>query len=142
MNINSHSKLALLYSAWLVALISVGGSLYASEILSMSVCKLCWFQRIALYPTALILGIAVYTEDKHVWRYVTPLCAIGFSIALYQYLLQQFPALFPIHICDLGPSCYEKGFNWLGFISFPLLSLITNCLIGGLCWLARDKTSG
>lgn len=48
-----------LHLAWLVAIIATGGSLYMSEILLWEPCKLCWVQRIFMYPLVLLLGIAL-----------------------------------------------------------------------------------
>ena len=42
--------------AWIVALVTTAGSLYYSEHLGFVPCELCWYQRIAMYPLAVILG--------------------------------------------------------------------------------------
>lgn len=128
-----------LYLAWVVACAALLGSLYSSELALLPVCKLCWFQRIALYPLALILGIAAYYDDRQVYRYALPLAGIGIAIALYHYLLQQFPTWFPLHLCDLGPSCYQPHIQWLGVITYPALSLLSSCAIFALVWLARPR---
>lgn len=47
-----------LYLAWVVALAATLGSLSFSEGRGFVPCVLCWFQRVALYPLALLLGIA------------------------------------------------------------------------------------
>lgn len=130
-----------LYLAWLIACLALVASLVSSELAQIPVCKLCWFQRIALYPLALILGIAAYHEDRLVYRYVVPLAATDVVIAAYQYLLQLKPEWFPIHLCDMGPSCYTSHFQWLGFITYPLLSLLAGAAIGVLSWLARTPLS-
>lgn len=39
-----------LFAAWVVACVATLGSLYLSEILGYEPCKLCWFQRILMYP--------------------------------------------------------------------------------------------
>ena len=36
----------------------MAGSLYFSEVANYVPCRLCWFQRIAMYPLAVILLIA------------------------------------------------------------------------------------
>ncbi|MDE0584452.1 disulfide bond formation protein B [Planococcus sp. A6] len=52
----------LLYSAWFVSLVAMLGSLYFSEVQGFIPCELCWYQRIAMYPLVLILGIATFTK--------------------------------------------------------------------------------
>src|SRR4051794_1776103 len=50
-------RLALPLAA-LVAIVTTGGSLYFSQVAGFIPCELCWVQRIAMYPLALILTIA------------------------------------------------------------------------------------
>ena len=45
--------------AWLVALTATLGSLYLSEVVGFAPCLLCWYQRIAMYPLAVVLGMAL-----------------------------------------------------------------------------------
>ena len=47
-----------LWVAAVVALTATAGSLYFSEVAGFEPCALCWYQRIAMYPLVLILGIA------------------------------------------------------------------------------------
>ena len=42
-------------TAWLVATVATVGSLYYSEIANFVPCRLCWYQRIGMYPLAVIL---------------------------------------------------------------------------------------
>lgn len=73
-----------LYLAWLVAIVASMGSLYLSDQLSYTPCKLCWYQRIAMYPQVLLLGLAAFDGDAGVRRYVLPLSGVGFIVALLQ----------------------------------------------------------
>ena len=128
-----------LYLAWLVSVVGFIGALYASEIQHMPVCNLCWYQRICLFPLVIILGIAAYYDDRKIVKYVLPLTILGFIFALYQYLIQLFPGFAPIEVCGLGPSCTHVSFIWLGFITFPLLSLIGFLIITLLLIIAGIK---
>ncbi|ADY25660.1 disulfide bond formation protein DsbB [Deinococcus proteolyticus MRP] len=73
-----------LYLAWVVALVATLGSLYLSEVLGYRPCKLCWYQRIAMYPLALMLGIAAFRDDLRVRLYAAALALIGAITALVQ----------------------------------------------------------
>ncbi|MFK7601329.1 disulfide bond formation protein B [Deinococcus sp. SM5_A1] len=75
-----------LYLAWLVALAATLGSLYFSEVQGFRPCVLCWYQRIAMYPLAVILGVAALGADLKIRRYVLPLAAVGWGVALIQNL--------------------------------------------------------
>ena len=82
-----------LAGAFVVAVLATAGSLYFSEVAQFKPCRLCWYQRIAMYPLVVILGIAAWRGDPGVRRYAAPLAAIGAVISTYHYLLEWFPAL-------------------------------------------------
>ena len=80
---------------WLAALVAIAttcGSLYYSEIAHFVPCKLCWFQRIAMYPLSITLVVAAVRRDTRVWWYVVPPAVVGAAIAVYHAQLQAFPA--------------------------------------------------
>jgi len=126
-----------LYLAWLVALMATGGSLYLSEVLGWVPCELCWFQRISMFPLAILLGIASYRGDRTISSYVLPLSAIGGVFALLHYLEQKVPGFEVGLPCRVGASCSEEYINWLGFITLPLLSMAAFSTIGVLVFYAR-----
>ena len=112
-----------LWLAWAVALVSMLGSLYYSEIVHYAPCSLCWYQRIAMYPLAIILAIAAWRGDTKVRRYALPLVFIGAAIALYQYVLGYIPDA-EILGCTLDVSCTERYVWEFGFVDFPFMSLV------------------
>jgi len=118
-----------LYFAWLITLVGLLLTLYGSEILKLPVCYLCWYQRIAMYSLAIILGIAAYRDDRSIYIYAIPLAAVGLFFAAYQYLQQIAPKFAFIDLCSIGPSCDEGMFTFFGFISFPALSMLAFILI-------------
>lgn len=118
-----------LYLAWLVAMVSLGGSLFFSEIMMFEPCKLCWFQRICMYPLAILLGIAAYRNDRGIIPYARVLAGIGMCISLWHYLEQKVPALHDVLPCTVGVPCSGAYIDWLGFITIPFLALIGFTLI-------------
>ena len=52
-----------------IAVVSMAGSLYLSEVAHFLPCRLCWYQRIGMYPLAVILVIAAIRRDTRVWPY-------------------------------------------------------------------------
>ena len=124
-----------LTGAFVVALLATAGSLYFSEVAQYEPCTLCWYQRIAMYPLVVILGIAAWRGDTRVRRYVVPLVGIGAAIALYHYALERVPAL-DSGVCSSAVPCTFVWFEELGFISLPYLALSAFLLIGALVWLA------
>ncbi|TDQ36395.1 disulfide oxidoreductase [Aureibacillus halotolerans] len=115
--------------AWIVAVVAMAGSLVFSEVMKFVPCSLCWYQRIAMYPLVLILGIGVFYEDKRARLYALPLAFIGWLIALYHIIEQNIPAASQFSVCTSGVPCSAKYINWLGFISIPVLSFTAFTLI-------------
>jgi len=114
----------LLYVAWVVALMSMGGSLFFSEVLKYPPCVLCWYQRIAMYPLVLIIPIAIIRKTRDARWYILPLGVIGLVIALYHNLLYYKILSESTAPCVQGVSCTFKFIEWFGFITIPLLSLV------------------
>lgn len=127
----------LLYLSWLVAVIATLGSLYFSEIKGFIPCTMCWYQRIAMYPLALFLGIAAFYNDSRIRRYILPISTIGSLLSLYHYSMQKLPHLFPAHPCSNGVPCNMQYINWFGFITIPFLAFTAFTLITVLLLLMK-----
>jgi len=122
------------YIAWVVALLAVTGSLFFSEVMQLPPCVLCWYQRIAMYPLVMILGIGIIARDGRMNMYALPLCLIGLAISVYHNLL--YYGILPESIapCVEGMSCTSRQIEWLGFITIPLMALTAFIFIA-LCLL-------
>jgi disulfide bond formation protein DsbB len=134
---NAFFKSYGLFFAWLIALTGLIGSLIASELLHWQICTLCWYQRIALYPLVILLGMGAFRDDKNIIRYVKPFCIIGIVLALYQYAEQMIPGFAPLDLCKSGISCATAHVKLLGFITLPLLSAVASAVMYCLVWLAE-----
>lgn len=115
--------------AWIAAIIATLGSLYFSEVMHFIPCTLCWYQRIFMYPLAIILGVAAYRNDRGIYKYVLPLSIIGILISGYHTLLQKITYLQQFEMCTSGVPCSKDYINWLGFITIPMLALIAFIII-------------
>jgi disulfide bond formation protein DsbB len=116
-----------IYVCWLIVLIGCAVSLYYGEILMIEPCRMCWYQRMALFPLALILGIGIYRNDRTSILYAIPLCVFGLIIALIQALGIHFPSF---QICE--KECAKPIFSLFGWITFPDLSAAGFALISAL----------
>jgi disulfide bond formation protein DsbB len=114
---------AALGLAWTVALVSTLGSLYYSEVAGFTPCELCWYQRIAMYPLVVLLGIAAWRGDRAIARATIPLTTIGAAIATWHSLLQRFPALSGTTSCDPTAPCTAIYVWQLGYITIPIMAL-------------------
>jgi disulfide bond formation protein DsbB len=120
---------APIYAAWVVALVATVGSLFFSEVMLLPPCVLCWYQRIAMYPLVVILGVGIILGDRRVKFYALPVALAGLVVAVYHNLL--YYGILPESIapCTQGISCTSVQLEWLGFITIPLMSLTAFVLI-------------
>lgn len=114
---------ALPFIAWFIALSSVVGSLFFSEIMHMAPCVLCWYQRIAMYPLVLIIGTGIVTGDRRMKIYALPLVLAGLAVAVYHNLVYYGLISESLTPCTEGIPCNAVQIEWLGFITIPLMGL-------------------
>lgn len=127
-----------LFMAWVVAVTATLGSLYFSEIMEYIPCKLCWIQRIFMYPLAIILGIAAVKKDYKITGYVLPLSVTGGLVSLYHYLYEKTDWFHAAsNFCGENP-CDIEYINWFGFMTIPFLALVAFILITILCFMIRS----
>lgn len=122
-------KWALIFIAWIVSLISTGGSLFFSDVMGLPPCMLCWYQRICMYPLVILFLTALISFDKSVLKFTVPLTITGWIIAVYHNLLYYKILPESASPCIRGISCTAVQINWLGFITIPLMSLTAFTLI-------------
>ena len=129
--------------AFIFALAAAVGSLFYSEVIGYEPCILCWWQRVFLYPSVLLLGIAFYKKDKAVFGYVVPLVAIAALIAFYQYYSTFLGGGSFLACTDEGGACSKVYVNAFGYITIEFMSLTTSLFILLLAWAKKiyDKNS-
>lgn len=129
----------LLLVAWLASLAGTLGSLFFSEVMQLQPCLLCWYQRIAVFPLVLVLGIGLYREDVGSVLYGLGLAAAGWLVAGYHFLL--YTGWIPKNLqpCSKGLSCAEVDLRLVGFLTIPLMSLLAFTVIIGLLEAARRQ---
>lgn len=115
----------LLLFAWIVALVATLGSLYYSEVRLFLPCELCWYQRIFMYPQAVLLFLALWRNDPGIWPYSLALALLGAGTSTYHLLTQRLPHLFP-SACKPPVPCTAE---YLPSFPIPLQALIAFLLI-------------
>ena len=123
----------------LISAVATSGSLYFSENLGFTPCKLCWYQRIFMYPQVVLILMAYIKKTNDVFKYIFALSIIGLFIAGYHYILQTFPN--PYAPCgDVGysVSCSVDFFKYFGYITIPWMSF-SAFLINALVSLMNFK---
>lgn len=131
----------LLFLVWILATISTLASLFFSEVIKLPVCVLCWYQRIAMYPLALILPLALFPFDTKVIRYAGILVLFGWLTALFHVLLVAGYIPKSVQPCVQDIPCSETHLNLFGFLNMPMMSLLTFSLMGLLLFFATKPES-
>lgn len=124
--------------AWAVATTCTLGSLYMSEVAKFPPCILCWYQRIAMYPLVVILGVAALRRDRAVKWYVVPLALVGLGISIYHYLVERFPDSVSFS-CSTDVPCSTVWVWEFHFLSIPAMAGIGFALIITLVLLAGSS---
>lgn len=125
-----------LWLGWVVALVTMLGSLYYSLVAGFEPCDLCWYQRICVYPFSVLLLVAALRRDRRFWLYGLPLAAIGTVIAVYHTQLQAFPK--QASFCSTFNPCTSRYVWEFGFVSLPLMDLAALLFIITMMLLARS----
>ena len=98
-------------------------SLFYSDVVGFEPCKLCWFQRIFMYPQVVLLGMALAKKEKQIIDYALTLTIIGAVIALYHnYIYFGGTSIFPCSAFGLGVSCTKRFIFEFGYVTLPMMS--------------------
>jgi len=119
-----------LFAAWLAATASTLGALFLSEVVGVAPCVLCWYQRVFMFPLAVVLTVALFPLDPKVIRYAAPLAAVGWLVALFHVLLNKGYIPETMTPCTKGIPCSQIDAEWFGFLTIPMLSLLSFSAIG------------
>jgi disulfide bond formation protein DsbB len=122
-----------------VAIVSMLGSLYFSEVANFPPCRLCWYQRIGMYPLAVILPIAAWRRDLSVRWYALPLAVGGGLVSVYHMLIERYPSL-ESGSCDPTNPCSIIWVERLGYLTIPTMALSGFALIAVLLLLPEEIT--
>jgi disulfide bond formation protein DsbB len=114
-----------------VALVATLGSLYLSEVANFPPCRLCWYQRIAMYPLVPILAVAIWRRDAGVRFYALPLAVIGGMISTYHAVLERYPSL-ESGVCEVTNPCTLIWVRRFGYLTIPAMALSAFALIAVL----------
>ena len=141
LNQTTHSNWTILFICWVIAVVSSLGSLFFSEIMELPPCSLCWYQRIFMFPLVIILFVGLFPFDNKTYRYALPIAIGGWGFAFYHYLL--YSGIIPENLqpCSQGVSCTETYLDLFGFLTIPMLSLISFTAIIVLLLLSKRKLS-
>jgi disulfide bond formation protein DsbB len=132
-----------LWLAWVVALVATFGSLWYSEIADFVPCRLCWMQRIAMYPMAAILLVAAIRRDLRggvLYAAIFPVA--GSIIAAYHLYIEANPDK-ESAACKVSAPCSTKWIDEFGYVTMPMLAITAFLTIAALllfAWSRRERS--
>lgn len=137
------------YELWIafgVAFAATAGSLFFSEYADFFPCRLCWFQRIFMYPLAIVLLVGALRKDTRAavqYAFLMPIIGAGFS--LYHLYIEANPEQESAGCKVGGGGCSTKWIDEFGYITIPMLALTAFAAIGVLLafvWSRRVRADG
>ena len=78
-----------------------------------------------MFPLVIILAVGLFPFDRSAVKYALPLAMAGWLTALYHTLL--YAGIIPesIQPCGQGVSCTNEYIAVFGFLTIPMLSLLS-----------------
>lgn len=123
MNATNMSIWPLVFLSWLVATVSTLSALFLGEVMGLTPCILCWYQRICMFPLVFILAAGLFPLDVRVVRYAFPLALVGLGIAGFHLLVSEGVISETLTPCAQGVPCSQQLIEWFGFLTIPMLSV-------------------
>jgi len=119
-----------LWLGFIVAAVATGGSLFFSEVADFVPCELCWFQRIFMYPLAVVLLPLAIAGEHRLARYLLPLPVIGAGFSTH-HLLVENGVLEQSRSCSASApgGCTVKWIEEFGYVTIPVLALTAFVLV-------------
>ncbi len=129
----------LIFICWLIAVVAMLGSLFFSSVMGLQPCLLCWYQRIFIYPLVVLFLVGMFPLDRSVVRYTLPLAVIGWGFAIYHYLVYSGYIPENLQPCSEDVPCSEINLELMGFITIPMLSILSYSAIIVLLLIFRRR---
>jgi len=123
--------------SFIIALVATLGSLFYSEIAGYDPCKLCWLQRIAMYPMVIIFLVALLKKERKSIDSAFILSLIGGAVAIYHYIGQLGFVNLPCPVVGYSVTCSKIFFLNYGYITFPFIAFSAFALIAMLHYLNK-----
>ncbi len=83
-------------------------------------CLLCWYQRIAIIPIAILSLTGDIRKSSLLRKQVLTFAIIGFLIAIFHNYIDIFPT--GVDVCGEGVSCLKRYVYEFGYITIPMMS--------------------
>lgn len=109
---------------FLLAFAALLGSLIYSNVIGYAPCELCWWQRICLYPLAVIFLVDLLKKRaRNPFDYALPLASIAALVALYHTYIELGGSVALGDCTTAGGACAKVYVLALGYVTIPTMSL-------------------
>lgn len=130
--------------AFAVALVTMLGSLYMSEVKHYEPCRLCWIQRGLLYPQVLWLALLWWRPTLRWARALAIAMLVAvLPVSTYHYLLEWYPNL-ETSVCSVKLPCnlvYVREFHYVSLPLMALTSALTQLTLHGISWRRPSRAA-
>jgi disulfide bond formation protein DsbB len=127
--------------AAVIAVVATAGSLYLSEVAHFTPCRLCWYQRIGMYPLVVLCGVAAARRDARAWPYPLALAVATLPISTYHVLLEHYPSL-ETGVCEVANPCTIVWVKHFGFVTIPFMAASGFLAVAAIMVLTRAWARG
>ena len=134
----------LIYACTISILSTISPLIY-SNLFNLEPCILCWYQRVFMFPIAIILTLSYLKKDNLDKIYTYTLAGIGLCLSLYHYTTQQLKTLgmksVECNVVGITQSCAEYYFLEFGYITIPLMAATGFALIIFFIYHSKSKAN-
>ncbi len=129
-HVHAHSYTALYGSMAVIVLLAIAGAFIYQLAYLTPVCELCWWQRIFLFPIAVIALVAAWyrTKEAHVMSGVLALLGLFYAAYHYYYHFQGLvlgnKLALPCSSGGLLPACTDSPILTFGFVTIPFMGIL------------------
>ncbi len=106
---------------FLLFISSIGGSLIFEHTYLYEPCMLCWYQRVFMISSAVILSRGIWLKKNLLGEALT-LSTFGLLFALFHNYIDIFPSG-GVEVCTGNVSCLTRYIYAFGYITIPMMSL-------------------
>ncbi len=129
----------ILVIGFLITLAALISSLIYSNVIGYPPCLLCWYTRIVLYPQVILFGIALWKKDFKITDYSIGLTILALIISVTHVISESIGV--SVLPCEAsGPSCLIKYVHEYGFITIPVMGLVSVVILLLLLLLANKAS--
>jgi disulfide bond formation protein DsbB len=119
----------------LLAIAAIVGSLFYSSVMGFAPCDLCWWQRVLIYPQAILFGVALKSKDYGVFKYSSKLAILSILVSIYNIYIQGGGD--PLVPCSTTASCTKVYVEAFGYITIPAMALTIGIAFLLLAWINK-----